>query len=164
MAINQPDTGGLVVTFIFSSFFYAFFFMFFAIFGIAIVSVLKKALKERKDLHPYFSAGIEFISGSFGFLGFGHIFLDRKRRGILLLVGFFMFHIIISIMYLYFHSTKLIYNSTEIAGIVTITRLLIVIMSAYWAYKTAKGKKLGFEWRREPPKKEGIPDLGIIKY
>ena len=155
MTINQSDTG-VVAAFIFILFSYAFFFIFFAIFTYAIVSVLKRALRERKDLHPYISAGIEFIFGFFGFLGFGHIFLDRRRRGILLLLGFFLFHIIISMTYLY--------TGTKILGSITIIRLLIVIMSAYWAYRTARGEKLGFEWGKRISKKEEIPDLGIIKY
>ena len=92
----------------------------------------------------------------FGFLGFGHIFLDRKRRGILLLLGFFLFHIIISMTYLY--------TGTKILGSITIIRLLIVIMSAYWAYRTARGEKLDFEWGKRISKKEEIPDLGIIRY
>jgi hypothetical protein len=142
MVVDQPSGVGIVLPFVLVL--STFFFIFFGGIAYGAVNILREKLSKRKDLHPNVSAGIEFFLGIFGFLGFGHMFIGRKGRGLSLLVGFFIYNLVTALMYLDV--------PTEMPFF---TRFMIPVLSAYWAYKTA------IETEKQKPE---IGDLGIIRY
>ena len=49
------------------------------------------ATRESTDLSPGLLAAIEILAGLFGFLGVGHMASGNFRRGIILLLGYWVF-------------------------------------------------------------------------
>ncbi|MBN2014789.1 MAG: hypothetical protein JW778_06380 [Candidatus Altiarchaeota archaeon] len=166
MVVGQPDifVGLIGVLFIILFAYFSSLIFFFPI-AFVVVSILKRIFAGRKDFYPYIFAGIELVCGFFSYLGLGHIFLGRRRRGIMLLIGLFLFQTVVPVFYLYTHYDQLMYGVSKVVDVINPIRIIVAFLSAWWVYNTAKIKGPRSVYGLEKPKKgDEIPDLGIIRY
>lgn len=80
-----------------------------------------------KEKNPGLSAVLEFVPGLFGFLGIGHIYNGNFGKGIIFLVGYWIFL-----------AVELLLMFVLIGFLLLPVNLIIIFISAYLAYNDAK--------------------------
>jgi len=98
-------------------------------------------MATQKD--PGIAALLEVVPGLFGFLGIGHIYNGNLGKGIIFLIGYWIFLII-----------ELILMFVIIGFLLIPINLVIILLSAYLAYQDAK--KFGYEPRQQQQQQQVV--------